>query len=89
MLKMKEKLDYTLNKNYLPSQNEVLKMGRSEKQILGVSEDNILGRRQGIELTNNLGGKEESKHSEVGEDKRVWADELRAADERTNKLREQ
>jgi len=104
MLRVKEKLDAAMAKNYLPSQNEVLKMRPEDKKMLGKSEANIQGRKQGMELTHTLPKPEGSEQMVGGGsmgpepvpqpakeegDRQIWADELRAADERTSKFRDQ
>jgi chromosome segregation ATPase len=63
-------------------------MGYKERQILGSTEENIQGRKQGIEMTHKLDAKEIAEQ-ENSEGKEVWAEELRAADERANKFRDQ
>eukprot|EP00826_Nyctotherus_ovalis_P059526 TRINITY_DN8286_c0_g1_i1.p2 TRINITY_DN8286_c0_g1~~TRINITY_DN8286_c0_g1_i1.p2 ORF type:complete len:110 (+),score=30.95 TRINITY_DN8286_c0_g1_i1:591-920(+) len=72
----------------MPSQNEVVKMSYKEKQILGSSEENILGRKQGIEMTHKLDSKEPVAPEE-NEKRQEWAEELRAADERASNFRAQ
>lgn len=95
MLKLKERLELSLTKAYLPSQNEVLKLRPDEKAMMGKSENNILGKRQGIEMTHTLEDNREDEEAkaesfENGEgDRQVWASELRAADERAAKFRDQ
>jgi len=63
-------------------------MNYKEKQILGSTEENIQGRKQGIEMTHKLDAKEIIEAENNGS-KEVWAEELRAADERANKFRDQ
>jgi chromosome segregation ATPase len=105
MLKLKEKLDATLKRNYLPSQNEVMRLSREDKKLLGESEANILGRKQEIDLTHPLprpAATPDRRQDIAAEpmlgsrgadqqpnDREIWAEELRTADERTKKFREQ
>eukprot|EP00826_Nyctotherus_ovalis_P064872 TRINITY_DN9526_c0_g1_i10.p1 TRINITY_DN9526_c0_g1~~TRINITY_DN9526_c0_g1_i10.p1 ORF type:complete len:212 (+),score=57.23 TRINITY_DN9526_c0_g1_i10:638-1273(+) len=84
-----------MTKAYLPSQNEVLKLRPDEKAMMGKSENNILGKRQGIEMTHTLEGNQEDEEAKAESfesregDRQAWADELRAADERAAKFRDQ
>lgn len=83
---VKEKLDAVMARHYMSSQNEIFKLSPEELRHLGKSEENALGRRQGIEISKGLRKKEER---EVNKENESWAEELRAADERCEKYRRQ
>lgn len=90
IIRLKEKLDTTLVKNYMPSQNEILKIRNEDKKLLGLHESNILGRKQGIEITNTLPENFNNVQGIEGSNEAaVWAEELRTADERSGKFKQQ
>lgn len=91
VLRLKEKLDTVLAKNYLPSSIEI---DMQKKENVRMQDRNILGRKQGFEITHTLppeNKKPQDENEKIQEKKEgdVWAEELRAADDRANKFKQQ